>query len=91
MDKKQLIEWLQGLPDDFQALPIEISEVEVNASDWRPLSDFNRVTYTRGRHERKVETSLTLRLNFTAHEQVDYHRNLYTGEESFTNLRRVKK
>jgi hypothetical protein len=87
MDKQKLLEWVQSLPDNLEALPFELSEIEEQHSDWE------RVPGATGRvfptvYQQRVETNLILKLRFTGKVLGEFQRDQFNNP-SWVNLRRV--
>lgn len=86
MDKQQLLEFVQRLPDDAEAFPFELSECEQDAGCWE--SQHQSGEYG-GIYRRTIQNALTLRLSFKTREQGEFRRTYEDPDGMFRNLRRI--
>jgi len=86
MNKQQLLELVQSLPDDAECLPIEISECSQDGYEWESQ---HRSTSLGGVYQRSIENILVLRLQFRTREQGEFRRTYEDQEGSFRNIHRV--
>lgn len=85
--KQQLLEFVQGLPDDAEWLPLEMSECSEDFGDWESQ---HRSTDLGGVYQRSVDNNLIVRLHFKTREQGEFLRTYCDPEGSFRNLRRIQ-
>lgn len=86
MDKQQLLEFVQSLPDDLQVMPLACEEVDRREHEWESQ---HRSTHLGGVYQRNVDNTITLRLSFRTREQGEFLRTYTDPDGTFRNLRQV--
>lgn len=86
MTKTELLMLVQSLPDDLEAIPLDISESSVVAGDWESQS---RSGAYGGVHQRSVDNTLTLRLLFRTRYEGEFRRTYENPDGQFFNVRRI--
>lgn len=87
MNKAELLEFVQSLPDDAECMPFDITRETITNGEWYP-SDDNSLAI--GVHKRDVKYNLTLDLVYTVTQAADFKRTYEDPQGIFSNLRRVK-
>jgi hypothetical protein len=86
MNKQQLLEFIQGLPDNVQAAPFEYSEISTQQDEWVSQG---RSTQCGGVYQCDVENKMTLRLEFKTKFEGEFLRTCTDPDGSFRNIRRL--
>ncbi|WP_146002144.1 hypothetical protein [Cupriavidus pauculus] len=86
MDKRQLLELIQSLPDDLSVQPLELSECKQREHSWEAQC---RTGLYGGVYQRNVDNTLTLRLDFKTREEGEFRRTHTDPDGGFRNLRRI--
>lgn len=87
MGKQELLDLINSLPDDMQALPINVMECAQEASAWERqgvTTDLGSV------YQRNVDNEVTLRLHFRTREQGEFLRTYTDPDGSFRNMKRIR-
>lgn len=87
MDKQQLLEFVQTLPDNLEVMPISFDESKQEYREWEPQY---RSTDLGGVYQCNVDNILTLRFQFMTRYQGEFMRTYNDPDGSFRNLHRVK-
>jgi len=87
MDKKQLLELIQNLPDDTAVEPFDYSECRREEGLWESQG---RSTEIGGVYRKTVDNELTLRLRFKTQFEGEFRRTYQNSEGQFFNLKRVR-
>lgn len=87
MDKKQLLDFIQSLPDDLYVQPLEIQECKHEQGPWEGQ---NRITTLGGVYQRGVDNTLTLRLDFKTRYEGEFRRTYENPDGEFHNLHRIR-
>lgn len=87
MNKVQLLELIQNMPDDLEVQPITLSEHSEKVHDW--VSQ-HRVTLLGGIYQQKIENEFTMTLRFTTTIEGEFRRTYENSTGTFFNVRRVK-
>lgn len=87
MNKQELLNLVRSLPDDAEALPLEMSECEQDAGPWE-----NQLTtgLHGGIYQRTIENTLVLRLRFRTRQQGEFRRTYCDPDGSFRNVHIVE-
>lgn len=83
MDKQQLLDLINDLPDDVFALPFEYSECKSQQGDWKSDGLFI------GHYKTKVENELVIRLHFQTEYAGQFKRTYTDPDGSFYNVIRI--
>lgn len=86
MDKKQLLEIIQSLPDDLYVQPLELLECIQEASEWESLG---RHTSLGGVYQKDVRNTLVLRIQFKTRYEGEFRRTYENKLGEFRNVRRI--
>lgn len=85
MNKADLIALIQSMPDNLETDLIQIDECSSQQSAWAMVWN-SEPSYTAGTvYKKRVETTLTLRLNFSGQVQGTFRRDRF-GHDCWSNI-----
>jgi hypothetical protein len=87
MDKKQLLEFIQNLPDDVEAIP---ADYRVSQQKEGPWESQGRKTHIGGVYRQTVDNKLSIHLRFTTQFEGEFRRTYENDEGEFLNIKRVQ-
>lgn len=87
MNKQELLQLINDMPDDMFALPVEYTECKQRIGEWESTGS---VTSIGSVYQRSVENELVLRLKFNTRYEGEFRRKYNDPDGTFYNLRRIK-
>lgn len=88
MNKIQFIEWIKDLPDDFEVMPFEITEVDESHSPWEMDGKSVGTTF-KTVYKKEVRTDMKFHVTFKGQVSAEFKRDQF-GHEQWANFRRIK-
>ena len=87
MNKQQLLELIQQMPDDLEVAPINICEGYEKSHEWEYQY---RSTHLGAVYRKNVDNEITLTLRFKTIFEGEFSRKYENVTGNFSNLRRIK-
>jgi len=88
MNKKEFINWVESLPEDFEVFPINAFEIVEESSPW--VSDYESVGTTfQSVYKKNVRTNMKLDVTFEGEISGEFQRDQF-GFEQWANIRIIK-
>jgi hypothetical protein len=87
MDKQQLLEWINQLPDDLEADPIDFCSMKEESTDWQPQIFQKIAPYNR--YQKYVHTDMNLKIRFKENFVGEFTRDRF-GVDVWSNIHRIK-
>lgn len=87
MNKRQLLDLINRLPENLECMPFEITQNSEQAEEWIST---NETRWCGGVYERKVNHEMRLDLRFVTRQEAEFKRSYEDPEGVFRNLRNIQ-